>query len=111
MERGGWTLQQAKIELIGQVTHDLFLFYIDWIYEYVMFLSFYWSLVEHKINLFQLTGHENNIGRIEFGRADPQAMDLPIAVGDLSQLLLSTATEVATSIAPTRPKRTSLASY
>ena len=37
-------------------------------------------------------------------------MDLPTAVGDLSQLLLSTATEVATSIAPSRPKRTSLAS-
>ena len=38
---------------------------------------------------------------IQFGCAEPQAMDLPIAVGDLSQLLLSTATEVATSIAPT----------
>jgi len=37
-------------------------------------------------------------------------VDLPTAVGDLSQLLLSTATEVATSIAPTRPKRTSVAS-
>ena len=29
MERGGRTLQQAKFELIGQVTHDLLLFYID----------------------------------------------------------------------------------
>ena len=38
-------------------------------------------------------------------------MDLLTAVGDFSQLLLSTATEVATSIAPSRPKRTSLASY
>ena len=28
-ERGGRTLQQAKFELIGQVTHDLLLFYID----------------------------------------------------------------------------------
>jgi hypothetical protein len=44
-------------------------------------------------------------------RAEVQAVDLPTAVGDLLQLLLSTATEVATSSAPTRQKRTSLASY
>ena len=51
-KRGGRTLQQAKFELIRQVTHDLLLFYLDWIYEYVMLLSFYWSFVEHKIYLF-----------------------------------------------------------
>ena len=28
-ERGGRTLQQAKFELIRQVTHDLLLFYLD----------------------------------------------------------------------------------
>ena len=63
---------------------------------------------------FQLIGHENNIGCDKSASnpdAEPLAMDLPSAVNDLSQLLLSTATEVATSIAPTRPKRTSLASY
>ena len=51
------------------------------------------------------------ISRHGIRRAELQAVDHPNAVGDLSQLLLSTATEVATSIAPTRPKRTSLASY
>ena len=65
-------------------------------------------------SFFQLKGHENNIGCNKSAsnpNAEPRAVDLPTAVGDLSHLLLSTATEVATSIAPTRPKRTSLASY
>ena len=63
---------------------------------------------------FQLVEHEKNVGCNKSAsnpNAEPKAVDLPTAVGDLSQLLLSTATEVATSIAPTRPKRTSLASY
>ena len=63
---------------------------------------------------FQFLGHENTIGCNKSASnpdAEPQAVDLPTAVGDLSQLLLSTATEAATSIAPTRPKRTSLSSY
>ena len=62
-ERGGRTLQQAKFELIRQVTHDLLLFYLDWIYEYVILLSFYWSFVENIKSIYlQLTGHENYIG-------------------------------------------------
>ena len=63
---------------------------------------------------FQLVEHEKNVGCNKSAsnpNAEPKAVDLPTAVGDLSQLLLSTATEVATSIAPTRPIRTSLASY
>jgi len=50
----------------------------------------------------QPKGHENNIGYNKSAsnqNDEPRAVDLPTAVGDLSHLWLSTATEVATSIA------------
>jgi hypothetical protein len=88
---------------------------LDILIEFMnMILSFFfYHLLNIKSVYFQLIGHENNIGCDKSASnpdAEPLAMDLPSAVNDLSQLLLSTATEVATSIAPTRPKRTSLAS-
>ena len=88
---------------------------LDILIEFMnMILSFFNHLLNIKSVYFQLIGHENNI-RCDKSASNPDteplAMDLPSAVNDLSQLLLSTATEVATSIAPTRPKRTSLASY
>jgi hypothetical protein len=62
-------------------------------------------------HFFQLKDHENG-SRCNKSASNPnvesQAVAFPAAVTELSQMLLSAATEVATSSAPSRPKRGSL---